>query len=60
MVDKVDELMALCDKRAGAAAGTGIGVGPHTLPCLWHARYAESPTPGNLKAIFDDNRIRRP
>ena len=52
IVAKVDELMALCDKLE--AQQKELGFRFPVLSRALHARFAESPTAENLKAIFDE------
>ncbi len=52
IVAKVDELMALCDKLEALQQERERRFPILSLTC--HARFAESPTPAHLKAIFDE------
>lgn len=52
IVAKVDELMALCDKLEGQQQEQQL-VFP-VLSRASHARFAETPSPANLKAIFNE------
>ena len=52
IVAKVDELMALCDKLEAQQQERERRFPILSRAC--HARFAESPTPANLKAIFDE------